>query len=426
MMAESKMQKVGAVHLRTVKTLKYKTNSVVLKLKTPLKEETVTKRALLAYVLQRATENSPTAKDLRKRLNELYGASLSAQLSKKGDHHIISFNMEVANEKYLSDSAPLLEKSLRLLAEVILRPKFEDGMFDQKIVEKEKETLIQRIHSMKDDKMRYANSRLIEEMCKNEPFRLLAYGEENEVRGISADSLTRYYHKMVSEDHLDLFIVGDIDEEEVMSIVADAFSFPNRHEKPNEITQAYQGIPEPKVVTESEEIEQGKLNLGYRTYIQYSDRDYFTLVVLNGIFGGFPHSKLFVNVREKASLAYYASSRIESHKGLLLVFSGIQTSNYEKAVAIIKEQMEKMRNGEFSDGEFQQTKAMLTHQVLETVDSARGMIEFAYNGIVGDRVLSVEQWSECVKSVKKEDVIRVANKIKLDTTYFLKGKEESS
>ncbi|HET7658663.1 MAG TPA: pitrilysin family protein, partial [Bacillales bacterium] len=264
-----------------------------------------------------------------------------------------------------------------------------------------------------------------EEMCKNEPFRLHSYGEEKEVAGISAESLAEYYRKVLSEDKLDLFIVGDIEEDEVISIVSDAFDFPNRQERPSGQTLISNEIPEPKVVTESEDIEQGKLNLGYRTFTKYADQDYFSLVVFNGIFGGFPHSKLFVNVREKASLAYYASSRVESHKGLLLVFSGIQTDNYEKASAIIKEQMEKMQDGDFSEEEFQQTKAMLTHQILDTVDSARGTIEFIYNGIVGGGERSVEEWMEGVKMVTKEDVVRLANKIKLDTTYFLKGKEAS-
>lgn len=423
--AEPKTKPFGALTLHTVKTVKYKTNTVVLKMKAPLAEESVTKRALLAYVLQKATENSPTAKELRRRLNDLYGASLSAQLSKKGDFHIISFKIEVANEKYLSDPTPLLEKALRLLAEVVLKPKLDDGVFDKEIVSKEKRTLKQRIQSVRDDKMRYANTRLIEEMCKNDPYRLHAYGEESQIDSISAEMLTAYYRDILKHNVLDLFIVGDIDEQEVEAIIKDAFVFPQHQDTERTETVVSSDIPEEKVVTEVEDIEQGKLNLGYRTYTTYGDNDYFALVVFNGIFGGFPHSKLFINVREKASLAYYASSRIESHKGLLLIFSGIQTANFDKAVAIIKEQTEKMRAGDFSEQEFQQTKAMLKNQILETIDNARGIIEFFYNGFSSGHRLSVNDWIEGVNTVTKEDVIRVAEKIKLDTTYFLKGKEGS-
>ncbi|HET7615627.1 MAG TPA: insulinase family protein, partial [Bacillales bacterium] len=159
------VREIGPLTLHTVKTDKYKTNMIVLKMKAPLEEENVTKRALIAYVLQKATEHSRSAKVLRRRLNDLYGASLSAQLSKKGDFHIITFKMEVANENYLSDPTPLLEKALRLLAEIVLKPKQVDGHFDPDIVKQEKRTLKQRIQSVRDDKMRYASMRLIEEMC---------------------------------------------------------------------------------------------------------------------------------------------------------------------------------------------------------------------------------------------------------------------
>ncbi|HEX6923089.1 MAG TPA: pitrilysin family protein [Bacillales bacterium] len=415
----------GPVTLHTVNTVKYKTNTVVLKFEAPLTEESVTKRALLAYVLQKATEHSPTAKDLRRRLNDLYGASLSAQLSKKGDRHVISFKMEVANEKYLSDSTPLLEKALRLLAEVVLKPKLTGNGFDEEIVAKEKRTLKQRIQSVRDDKMRYANSRLLEEMCKGEPFRLHPYGEENKVDSVSAETLATYYRELLSSNKIDLFIVGDIDEQEVESIVSDAFPFPDQSAKPQPETISASEVKEEQVIIEEEDIEQGKLNLGYRTYTTYADDEYYALLVFNGILGGFPHSKLFINVREKASLAYYASSRLETHKGLLLVFSGIQSSNYEKAVTIIKEQTEKMRQGDFSDEEFQQTKAMLKNQILETVDNPRGIIEFFYNGISTGCERSVDEWIAGVDGVSKEDVIRIAKKVKLDTTYFLKGKEGS-
>ncbi|HET7629119.1 MAG TPA: pitrilysin family protein [Bacillales bacterium] len=417
---------LSPVRLHTVKTDKYKTNLIVLKLRAPLDERTVTMRALLAYVLQRATASLPSAKQLRRKLNELYGAQLSAQLAKKGDTHVISFKMEVANEKFLSDSTPLLENALRLLGEIILSPKLVDGHFDPEIVEREKRTLKQRMQSVRDDKMRYATTRLIEEMCKNEPYRLHAYGEEERLNEITPEQLTTYYRQLLADNLIDVFIVGDIDEHDVRGLARDVFRFPKHVGSEQTVhVLSHAASEETEEITETEDIEQGKLNLGYRTNITFGDEDYFPLVVYNGIFGGFPHSKLFMNVREKASLAYYASSRIESHKGLLLVFSGIQSSNYDKAVSIIKEQTEKMRRGEIGGEEFQQTKNMLNHQVLETVDSAAGSVEFFFNGTVAGKSVSVEDWVDAINAVTLEDVVRVANQVKLDTVYFLRGKEGS-
>lgn len=418
-------RRLGALTLHTVNTSKFKTNAMVLKLKAPLTEKEVTKRALLPYVLQSATAQSPSAKELRRRLNDLYGASLSVNLSKKGESHIISMRMEVANEKYLSDAEPLLEKALRFLAEVLLRPKLENGFLDEGIISKEKRTLKQRIEAVRDDKMRYASTRLIEEMCKNEPYHLQPLGKEEEIDAITTEALTTYYRETLAASEIDLYVVGDIHEAEVLSLVEDAFTLPTQASALMPATGSGAAIDEEKVVTENEDIEQGKLNLGYRTYTTYSDDNYYALQVFNGIFGGFPHSKLFINVREKASLAYYTASKIESHKGLLLVFSGIESSDYDQAISIIKEQMENMRRGDFNDEEFDQTKAMLKNQLLETFDNAKGIIEFFYNGVAAGYQRSSQDWLDGIEAVSKQDVIAIANKVALDTTYFLKGKEDA-
>lgn len=421
-------KRLGALTLHTVNTSKYKTNTMVLKLKAPLTEKNVTKRALLPYVLKSATAHSPSAKELQRRLDDLYGASLSAHLSKKGDAHIISMKLEVANEKYLSSNAiPLLDEALQLLAEVLCQPKLEEGLLSEDIISKEKRMLKQRIEAVRDDKMRYASTRLIEEMCKKESYHLHPLGREEDIDAISATSLTTYYRETLAASDIDLYIVGDIDEQNVTSLVEGAFPLIVQQTAPwPQMASSTPAVNEETVVTEMEDIEQAKLNLGYRTYTTYNDDDYYALQVFNGIFGGFPHSKLFINVREKASLAYYTTSQIESHKGLLLVFSGIESSNYDQAVTIMKEQMAKMRRGEFSDEEFQQTKAMLHNQLLETFDNAKGVIEFSYNGAVVGYERTADDWLQGMNAVTKEDVTAIANKVVLDTIYFLKGKEGSS
>jgi predicted Zn-dependent peptidase len=419
------VKQLNGLSLHTIRTAKYKTNTIVLQLNAPLTEREMTSRALLPYVLQSATEFSRTTRELRGRLNDLYGATLYVQPAKKGNQHVLSLRMDVANESYLRDSTPLLKKALRFLAEVILQPKLENGVFDRATVEKEKRTLKQRIESVHDDKMRYANKRLLEEMYKNDPYRLHVFGTKSDVNKITPETLYKYYQHVLENDAIDLYVVGDIDENDVQSITSDAFILPNYRQNSCEQTSSAeeQRDVQENIVTESDDIEQGKLHLGYRTFTTYGDEDYYALQLCNGIFGGFSHSKLFVNVREKESLAYYAASRIESHKGFLMVMAGIEFANYDKAVKIIKEQMKKMQKGDFSETEFLQTKAMLTNQLLETMDSPKGMIEFAYNGVVSGRERTVEDWLSGIENVSREQIVEAANKIKLDTVYFLKGKE---
>ncbi|HDR8447662.1 EF-P 5-aminopentanol modification-associated protein YfmF [Bacillus cereus] len=418
---EQQLHELGGLRVHIIPTDKYKTNTFVFRFKAPLNEETVTERALLPYVLQSATEKLPSVIRLRQYLEELYGSSLAVDVSKKGEDHIISIYVDIANEVYLHDAPPLFEKALSMLSDIVLHPATEGNGFLSSIVESEKRALLQRIEATYDDKMRYANERLIEEMCKVEPYRLSANGKKESVMSITNESLYQYYQKVLAEDEMDLYIIGDISENAV-DLVSKYFSISTRPVRERNVL-LHRRNNEEKEVVEKQELKQSKLHIGYRTFVTYKDEDYFALQLFNGLFGGFSHSKLFVNVREKNSLAYYAASRFESHKGLLFVMSGIEAKNYEKAVEIIKEQMFAMQNGEFSEEEIHQTKSVIQNQILEAIDTPRGFVEMLYHGIISDRTRPVEEWLTGIESVTKEEIVKVAKNIKLDTIYFLQGTE---
>lgn len=418
---EQQLHELGGLRVHIIPTDKYKTNTFVFRFKAPLNEETVTERALLPYVLQSATEKLPSVIRLRQYLEELYGSSLAVDVSKKGEDHVISIYVDIANEVYLHDAPPLFEKALSMLSDIVLHPAIEGNGFLPSIVESEKRALLQRIEATYDDKMRYANERLVEEMCKVEPYRLSANGKKESVSSITNESLYQYYQKVLAEDEMDLYIIGDISENAV-DLVSKYFSISARPAKERNVL-LHKRNNEEKEVVEKQELKQSKLHIGYRTFITYKDEDYFALQLFNGLFGGFSHSKLFVNVREKNSLAYYAASRFESHKGLLFVMSGIEAKNYEKAVEIIKEQMLAMQNGDFSEEEMHQTKSVIQNQILEAIDTPRGFVEMLYHGIISDRTRPVEEWLTGIESVTKEEIVKVAKNIELDTIYFLQGTE---
>lgn len=420
--ATEKIKELKGYKLHVIPTEKYKTNTLIWKMKAPLTKEDVTKRALLPHVLQSSSAKYASTTALRSYLDELYGATLYVDLAKKGEYHIMSFSIEIANEKFLSDPSPLLKKGFELLAEILTNPNINGNAFDPETVEKEKRTLKQRLQSVFDDKMRYSNVRLIQEMCKGEPYALEVNGEAAEVDAITPESLYDYYKSAFLEDELDLYIIGDVNEEEVKKLAADLLQLEERTPKklaPKEININNQ-VNE---IKEQQDVKQGKLNIGYRTNIVYGDPGYFALQVFNGIFGGFSHSKLFINVREKASLAYYAASRLESHKGLMMVMSGIDLKNYDQAVGIIHDQLEAMRNGDFTDQELSQTKAVIQNQILETIDTSRGLTEILYHNVVSDANISLDTWLEEMQKVTKEEIVDVAKKIEIDTIYFLTGSE---
>ncbi|MDZ5473412.1 pitrilysin family protein [Bacillus sp. 31A1R] len=419
------VHELNGYKLHIVKTEKYKTNTIVWKMKAPLSKEDVTQRALLPYVLQSSTKNYPTTTKLRSYLDDLYGASMFIDLSKKGEYHVISISIEIANEKFLSDPTPLLKKGLELLSEIVTNPNSDGSSFESETVTKEKRALAQRIQSVFDDKMKYSSSRLVEEMCKEEPYSLHVHGELNDVEGITPESLFQYYERALAEDELDLYIIGDVEEEEVISFSKELLQFEARIPSLND-NQISRSVSQVNEVKERQDVKQGKLNIGYRTNVVYGSEDYYALQVFNGIFGGFSHSKLFLNVREKASLAYYVGSRLESHKGLMMVMSGIDEKNYEQAVRIVNEQMQAMQSGDFTDQEIEQTKAVIRNQLLETIDTARGMVEILYHNVVAKKNITLDEWLEKMEQVSKESIVGVANKVQQDTIYFLTGTEAIS
>ena len=415
---------VGAIRVHTIPTKKFKTNTLVLYMRAPLEEATVTKRAILPQILQSATMKLRSRKEIRERLAELYGANFFVDVLKKGENHVLTFQMDIANEKYLKDSEPLFVEALELLSQVITQPLTEGEGFAEKIVEAEKRSLKQKIQSIYDDKMRYANSRIVEEMCTDEPYGILVYGKEEAIDTLTPQQLFTYYQQVLSNDEIDLYLIGDFEETEAMRQISEHFQIPGTARKLTHETASV--IPtevKERVVFEEQDIQQGKLHIGYRTFTTYADDDYYALQVLNGIFGGFSHSKLFMNVREKNSLAYYVASRYESHKGLIMIMAGIEFDKYEQALEIIKVQMDEMKAGQFDDKLISQTKEMLKNQLLETVDTARGTIELLYHNVISDHHRSLTEWIEGIEKVTHDDIVAVASKVQLDTIYFLKDKD---
>lgn len=407
-------------HLHTIQSDKFKTISIVIKLRTPLNRETITKRALLPYVLQQGTERYPDFRSLRGALDDLYGAVLSAYGSKKGENHIFTLRLETANESYLNNEEEIFAPAVKLLRDLLFNPKVIEGAFDPSIVKREKQTLKQKITSIVDDKMSYANERLIDEMCAEEPYHYHLNGYEEDLESINEHNLYEYYQTMLEEDVMDIYVLGDIKDKQIEETINSYFSRKNSPEIPP-VNFSSKPLKKVDFVVEKQEVQQAKLHLGYRTNKVLSDPDYYALQVFNGLFGGFPSSKLFLNVREKHSLAYYAASRLESHKGLLFVFSGIDPSDYEKARNIIEEQMEALKNGDFTEDQLSETKELIINQYLETMDSPSGMIELLFNQTVGGLDISPEQVIDKIRAVTTDQVVHAASEIELDTVYLLTG-----
>lgn len=413
---------LGNVRLHILPSEKFKTTTLAVLLEQELSEEKVTKTALLPQVLQRGTQSYPTTLELQRRSDELYGANLFGDVFKRGERHMMQFGLDLANEQYLQEQTPLLEQGLDFLSEVLFSPVLEEEHFKKTFVDVEKKNLRQRLSSLQDDKIRYAAKRLNEEMCKNEPFALYAYGRITDLDELDASELYTYYQEILQNCPIDIYCVGNVDVDQFASLIEQRFTThltDNRRQRVENRISAETGHKE-QVIVERMDVNQGKLNIGCRTHVTIEDEAYPALMLYNGILGGFAHSKLFMNVREKASLAYYCSSRLESHKGLLSVQSGIEIGNYEKALSIIKEQLALMQQGKITDQELEKTKATLINQFKERQDSAYGMIDLHHHSTVSSRNWPLAELIERLRETTREQIQQVAEQIEIDTIYFLR------
>ena len=411
------------IRIHVLPTKRFKTFAISLYVGTPLKEETVTSTALIPFVLRRGTSSYPETIQFREQLEELYGAGFGFDVYKRGDHQIIQFRMDTINDSFVQSSDRLLDRSFSFLGEVVTSPAKENDHFRSSYVQQERDTVRKRLESIVNDKIRYAGERCIEEMCKGEPYRLHPLGERKDLPTIEADGLYQSYEQWLQNAGMDLYVVGDTTLEEVEKLVEKYFHL-NRNtsfEYKTEINQRQHR--EVQTVVEKLNVNQGKLNMGLRTSITYGDDRYASALMYNGILGGYPHSKLFVNVREKHSLAYYASSRYDGHKGIGTIQSGIEIPNYEQAVEIITNQLSDLKAGKISDLEMNQTKAMIRNLLKEIGDSAFEMISYDFNRQLSGKERTTMELLEQIESLTKEDVQKAAETFQLDTIYFLRDQK---
>lgn len=407
------------VNLTVIPTEKFKTIRLFFRFSTKHQKQAAAKRALLTSLLETNSLNYPSQTKLSEKLADLYGASFGLGVGKKGNVHQVHLMMNLVNEKYINEEG-IFAEGIEFIKEILFQPNIKNGAFDQVTFQREKENMIDYLESLKEDKQALAALRLQELYFADDAAQKTpSFGSKEDVKPLDAYDLVHTYQEMMTQDQVDIFVVGDIEEEKVRDAMS-TLPFSPRVSSPPAIF--YQQRLQAEVQTETlyEPVIQAKLNLAYQTSIYYNDPRRFALLVFNGLFGGFPHSKLFINVREKASLAYYASSTFDSFRGLVTVQTGIDGKNRTRVLSLIEQQLESLRKGDFTESELQQTKVMLKNQFLLSLDSSQGLIEMAYlEQWVSRLVESEEEFEQKIMAVTKEDVKKVAEDLQLQAIFTL-------
>ncbi|MBO0475681.1 insulinase family protein [Vagococcus sp. DIV0080] len=413
------------VNLHVIPTNKYKTVRLLVRFSAPLSTETSSKRALLASLMETNSLNFPDQTSLSKQLSELFGASFGIGVSRNGNEHYLTLGMNIINDHLVPSGTSVLESAVAFLKEIIFAPHIINNQFEPETFLREKENLMEYIRSIFDDKQTYASLSLQNLFfARSSSQRTPSFGSIEGIEKETASSMAAYYQQMIAQDKIDILVIGDVAEGYVARCFKD-FGFSDRpYDKgPLFYQQSLQNVIHQK--TEQLPVVQSKLNLAYHCDIYYYDELYFALMVFNGLFGGFPHSKLFLNVREKHSLAYYASSSVEPFRGLLTVQTGIDGKNREKVLRLVNEQLKDLASGKVSLDDLEQTKVMLINQFLLSLDNQRALLEQTFLKIkVPNADISQEEWVKRVQDVTIEDVQAVAKHIKLQAVYFMEGEKE--
>lgn len=410
------------ISLHYIPMEKLKTTALGVYIHRKLNEEEASMNALLPYVLKRGCNLCKDSAEIAHYLENLYGASLSAGVLKKGEDQIIAFDAETISDRFAANGEELLSDLTSLLLSVIFEPVLENGGFKEEYVEQEKKNAIDRIERVINDKKTYAQLRCMQEMCKGEPFEVNKLGTAEGISEITAAGLYDYYRKMISESAIDIFVCGEGDVEKLAEKIKQIKLRFEKAEIPK--TEILKKDTSVNNITEKMDITQGKLCIGFRTNMKGTDKDFIALVVANSVFGSGAHSKLFNNVREKLSLCYYAASSLDRFKGLMLVNAGIEFKNFQKAYDEILVQLEEVKKGNISDFEIEASISALINSYQSAYDDPRFMQSIYLGEIIAGSDFSVADYIKMIKEVTKEDVVRAINNVELDTVYFLAGKEE--
>lgn len=416
-----RQQLMENAYLTYIPSEKFKTSFLSAQMAVPLRRETAGLNALLVNVLSRGTVRHPDMAAIGRELDMLYGARLEPSIRKKGENQLLGFVASCVDDRFLPKGEKLLEKLMDLMGEFTCDPVTRGGRLLEDYVDSERENLVELIRSEINDKRAYASRRLLEEMCAGECYGIGRLGSARDMERISLQKLNAHYRGLLPQGRLELFYCGAAPRERVAGAFTRAFA-PLPRQGCLEPAQTVRR-PAPaacRVVTEEMDVTQGKLCMGYRT----GSVDGAATMLMNAMFGGTSNSKLFLNVREKLSLCYYAGSTYHRQKGLITVSSGIESADYDRAVEEISRQLDALREGEWEDWELEGARQSLLSSLRSAEDSAGAMEDFVMGQAASGGDETIPGLIQAIQGVTPERIRRAAAEVGLDTIYFLKGREE--
>lgn len=418
------MQNIAeGIRFCSVKTDKFKTCRVNISLAMPL-DKNASARAILPFMFSRRCAKYPDYTSLNRVLDELYGAAVSAGVLKRGEAQVISFSMSAIDDRFALDGDKVALECTKLLADMIFDPLTEGESFPEDIIEQEKRLLVEAIENELNDKRRYAMLRCEQLMFADEAYGINRFGSVEDVKALTPDVVYAAWRDVLQKATVQITMVSSMDPQPIVDLIREKFSEIERH--PVEIKTLFvSGLPKPEYISESMPLKQGKLVMGFRTGMRSEDDMMPAMKVAVDIFGGGTYSKLFSVVREKMSLCYYCSAALFNSKGIVMVQSGIEDTNEEKAKNEIINQLRLTAEGEFTDEDFSSSIKSLTDSILGNSDTPEEITAWYASQILRNELKAPETYAKEIGSVDRAEVVRAAKTIMLDTIFMLKSSGEA-
>ena len=413
------------IKLHTIKTNYFKTNMASVIITVPLLRETVTKNALIVSMLRRGTQNYKTQLELSKALENLYGAGFECGIDKYGDNQLLRFYVDSINDKFALNNEEILKETLTILFDIIFNPLLENGKFKEEYLKVEKDNLAKIIESKIDNKDLYAYETCISKMYGDKGFGLYKYGYLEDLENINCENLTEHYNNLIQNSKIDIFVSGEFDENSLQEVVINNENIQKLRPRienyilNNEFTECKENVENINEVIEQMDVTQGKLVIGMDVKAS-SERVQFKTLLYNIVLGTGANSLLFQNVREKESLAYSIRSLYVKQKANIFIRAGIEIPNYEKAVKLIKEQLEIMKKGEFTDEDFMAAKEYVKAGISAIETEQDTGIVYYIGQEISKTNTTPEEYEKIIDSITREDIIEIANNVEINTIYFLK------
>ena len=411
------------VYLTCLQTGKFKTGCLSINLLTQLCRENAAKNAIIPRVLLRGTQKHPDMDSLSAAMDELYGARIISMTRKLGEIQSVGLYAGFIDDKFAGGEA-VAEKVIGLAGEILLSPNTRGGLFLPQYVDSEKEKLIEDINGVLNNKIAYASRRLIEQMCSCEDYAVPALGNESEAEDIFYQSLTKHYKNLLLTAPIEIFYCGSVSPEKITDALRSALLNLPRGEIDLDIgTEIRMNTVDEGVryFDEDLDVQQGKLDIGFRMGECMDTATRAGLKVFNALFGGDVSSRLFENVREKLSLCYYVSSRLHRQKGILEVYSGVEPDKYDEALKEIFTQLDAIRAGDFTEDELNAARKSVSSGLKLTADTQSALEDYWLGQNVDGIECTPEELAALAEDVSREEVMAIAATVVCDAVYFLHG-----